>query len=323
MTGSGLMLNWDHLEHQSNFSRNHHLALYDDKQDHPSGPQRVIIEWIFFSQFPDGELEDSSIQRLLDLAELSHTPKPARFRALDCLGFLPPKSDGMKGYGFVFPFPALPNSPPTTIQPRTLRQMLEVRFSNWSLSLGDKFNMAKALASNLCHLHRHEWLHRNIHSENVIFFVDENNQRLRDGPYLISFHHSRKDEQKFYSDVPSVDSDSEALLYQHPDYKYDENRFKKDYDRYSLGIMLLELAYWNPVLKMRQQEGDVPRDQFREKLLRKYVPEVAEIMGNTYREATELCLRGSFGSKGEATGMDETSRFSLDVVQTLESCQVG
>ncbi|KAF9775137.1 hypothetical protein IL306_006786, partial [Fusarium sp. DS 682] len=318
---SELILNWDQVNGQKNFSRNHHLALYHDKKDNHGGPQRVLIEWIFFSQFPDGELEESRIQRLFDLAELLHTPKPPDFRVLDCLGFLPPKGDGMKGYGFVYPFPNLPNLAPTMVQPRTLRQMLDERVSSWSLSLGDKFTMAKALANSICHLHRHEWLHKNIRSENVIFFVDESDRRLKGGPYLIGFHHGRKDEDKFYSDVPSADSDPEALLYQHPDYNYGKTRFEKDHDRYSFGIILLELAYWKQAVKMRQQEGDVNGDMFRKKLLKKYVPKVAEIMGNTYRKVTELCLGGGFGSEGGLTGVDDTSQFSLHVVQALESCQ--
>ncbi|KAF4494291.1 kinase [Fusarium agapanthi] len=253
---SELILNWDQVNGQRNFSRNHHLALYDDKKVNNGGPKQVLIEWIFFSQFPDGELEESRIQRLFDLAELLHTPKPPDFRVLDCHGFLPPKGDGMKGYGFVYPFPTLPDLAPAMVQPRTLRQMFDDRLSNWSLSLGDKFAIAKALANSLCHLHRHEWLHKNIRSENVILFVDESDRRLKGGPYFIGFHHGRKDEDKFCSDVPSVDSDPEALLYQHPDYNYGNTRFRKDHDRYSLGIILLELAYWKQVVKMRQQEGD-------------------------------------------------------------------
>lgn len=332
--GQDLILDWSRLDIRETFSRNHHLGIYDTGGEvNRCEPQRVLIEWVLFSQFPEGEPVDARIQKLLELAELLHCPKPEGFRTLDCLGFLPPEPDkrGTQGYGFVYPFPTNTGST-NKMHPKTLRQLLDTKLADWSITLGDKFNIAKALSSSLCQLHRHDWLHKNIRSDNIIFFADEKEQgdsrkaagRLNSGPYLVGFHHGRRDGQGFCSDVPSVEADPEALLYQHPEYKYDINRFQKAYDHYSLGIILLEVAFWRPAQKIRENElGFIAGEEFQKKLVAKYVPKLAEVMGNAYMDATMACLSSGFGSKEETTGVDDVSQFYLDVIKKLDACHVG
>ncbi|RSL60765.1 hypothetical protein CEP54_006574 [Fusarium duplospermum] len=301
-----LKLKWDHYELWESIDRYHHLATRrgsDNAQGHSS---MFLLEWIFFSQFPEGESAAQRSQRLFALVELLHFPKPRGFRTLECLGFLPPE-DGMRGYPLVYSFPRLDNY--VRARPITLRQLLNGKLGDYSLTLGDKFRIAKAVSSSLYHVHFHDWLHKNIRSDNVIFFANREEDggkksTLVSGPWLIGFNNGRQDQAQLLSDIPSTHEDEETPLYQHP----------------SLGIVLLEVAYWKPVQEMRKNEKSVAIDQFRERLLSKYVPKVAEIMGDNYMKATEACLKGNFTSRPGEDGLGDISEFQVQVVQALDSC---
>ncbi|RSM04489.1 hypothetical protein CEP52_006848 [Fusarium oligoseptatum] len=321
-----LKLKWDHYELQESIGRYHHLATRRGSGDSQGDSPMFLIEWIFFSQFPDGESAAQRSQRLFALVELLHFPKPRGFRTLECLGFLPPEEDGMMGYPLVYSFPSFNNC--ALARPITLRQLLNAKLGDYSLTLGDKFRIAKAISSSLYHVHFHDWLHKNIRSDNVIFFANRGEDGMKkatlvSGPWLIGFNHGRQDRAHLLSDIPSAHEDEEIPLCQHPSYVYDKTRFEKNHDRYSLGIVLLEVAYWKPVQEMRKNEKSVNITQFRERLLSKYVPKVAEIMGDNYMKATEACLNGHFTSRPGEDGLGDISEFQLQVVQALDSCYVG
>jgi hypothetical protein len=289
-----------------------------------------LIEWIFQSQFPEDELENTRIDKLLRLTRLLQCPKPSEFRTLDCLGFLSPNAD-TAGYGFVYPFPADKGST-DAIEPIPLRKLLDR--DKYSITLGDKFNIARVLSNSLFQLHGHHWLHKNVRSENIIFFEDETKKstdrkavyRKHSDPYIIGFHHGRPDGDTFYSDIPSYELDPEAFLYQHPGYTPGENRFQKTYDYYGLGIILLELAFWRPAKDLwgrynnSASRGEPPR----EILVKKYVRKLADVMGNAYMEATQACLRKDIDIKQTLSAQNDGSfDFYSEVVSKLDACYVG
>jgi hypothetical protein len=88
------------------------------------------------------------------------------------------------------------------------------------------------------------------------------------------------------------------LFYQHPKYEYGKNRFKKVEDYYSLGIVLLEIAFWKTCHDMWQsgRYKSLDRDAFKEKLVEKFVPGLAAVMGTAYRDAVSICLRWEFNA---------------------------
>jgi hypothetical protein len=117
------------------------------------------------------------------------------------------------------------------------------------------------------------------------------------------------------------------LFYQHPKYEYGKNRFKKVEDYYSLGIVLLEIAFWKTCHDMWQsgRYKSLDRDAFKEKLVEKFVPGLAAVMGTAYRDAVSICLRWEFNADDtERTfSQDTDSHFFRQVVQKLEACHVG
>lgn len=328
-----LVLDWSQVQITSTFSRYHHVGSYyhgdSGAGDKFLGAERlkVLVEWIFPSQFAEDEPEDERIDKLLTLANLLKCPKPEGFHVLNCIGFLPPQETAHQGFGFVYGFPETTEE----MEPKTLRQLLEQR--SRPVRLGDKFKLAKNLSRCLFEFHGHGWLHKNIRSDNVLFFAKSDEWsgsskplRLDHGPFLVGTHHSRPDNPEFHSDVPSADMDAEVLLYQHPDYNQQGNRFHKSFDYYSLGLILLEVAYWYPVQTMWAKSGRTqwsPR-QFRTKLIDKFVPKLSEIVGDAYREATLMCLSGDLSYEDQdSADSGITSRFYWDVVQKLDACFVG
>ena len=62
-------------------------------------------------------------------------------------------------------------------------------------------------------------------------------------PYISGFEYSRPDEE----DLTSTATDNAWPVYTHPDYMgVDRERYRKTFDMYSMGIILLEIAWWKP-----------------------------------------------------------------------------
>ncbi|KAK4223973.1 kinase-like domain-containing protein [Podospora fimiseda] len=348
-----LLLDYSQIQTLSAFGRSHSLALFkesDAAQDvmNISSPN-VLVEWVFLSQMGEGESERERVQKVSLLAGILSCPKPKGFRALQCVGFCTPDSRGHnREYGFVYAFPS--SSSCTSSSPITrLRHLLKGAEQQVIPTLENKFRIAKALCSSVYELHFYNWLHRTISSENVIFFVNTNGRQTKtsatgvptadlDDPYIIGFHHSRPDGNVHCSDIRSAeDVNPDAVFYQHPDYS-DNNtiRFNKKHDYYSLGMVLLEIAYWRSCGNMWQEEkkrtrnSDIDRRAFKNKLVGRFVTGLAAVMGTAYMEAVQACFSpqppsSDSDSRGSGNGFadDQDSQFFRNVVQKLDACFVG
>ncbi|KAH8164741.1 hypothetical protein CIB48_g3512 [Xylaria polymorpha] len=198
--------------------------------------------------------------------------------------------------------------------------------------LGARIAVARALAMTFFRLHQIGWVHKSFRSENVLF-VDTivNNQHDLGTPYICGFDFSRPDIPDALSEVvPTqllhLQSARERSLYRHPDLRQhggadledDENddivrrhRYRKSYDTYSLGVVLVEIALWHPVTKLIKQD-ESPTD-FHDRLLTEIVPELRYRMGRAYHDVVNKCLRGQFGDEG----VDQIDEISCEEHQKL------
>lgn len=333
-----LILDWSQLSGGlSTFSRYHNTGVYTCRGPGDARNKRkVLVEWVFISQFPQRESEDVRIDRLVRLARLLHLSKPPGFCTLDCLGFLPPKPDSpyKSGYGFVYPFPTLEGAM-ESMEPRSLRHLLDN--SKFPITLGERFGIAKDLANSLFQLHSHNWLHKNLRSDNILFcgYESKRNEKqtvhytITSGPYVIGFHHGRPEGDEFFSDNPSSEMDSEALLYRHPNYKPGESRFRRAFDCYGLAIVLIELALWSPAKDVKgkgKEVGPLIGKSLRHVFDKRYSRPLAQSMGNAYMEAARACLQEIDTAELEAASVPDTadvSDFYTDVTRKLNACYVG
>lgn len=259
---------------------------------HPT--TRVIVEYKSYRNWQDRESEVH--QRITAFVQLlSASAIPERLRTLRCLGYYHEPSE--IAVGIVFEFPKSRSE----LRSTTLRQILDddkiargAKEPAERPSLRSRFRLACRLASSIYEVHSLRWLHKSISSFNVVLFTGPGpiksttqiSQSIEQ-PYLMGFEHSRPDEEEaFSSKLPP-----QWQEYHHPDF-INGTPYRVEFDYYSLGIILLELALWKSVSEItKSQSWKVPWAQFRERLIQETVPQLDFYVGPEYREVVGDCLR--------------------------------
>lgn len=353
--------------------------------------QRVWIEWKEYEWAPSSTPGPSPlvIDRAQKLAALlHHKPKPAHFRVPHCLGYFDnaeiekgpeqtsdPGSDSERGpeededededdsafrIGFVFEKP--PETEPSTAPISLLQLLQDTELSKPSIT--DRVALAKALANCILYLHSVNWLHKGLRSHNIIFFPLSSHgvQKGRSTdldyskPYLSGFDFARPARPGEFTEQPA--DDVEFTMYRHPSTLSmgpERPAYRKSFDIYSFGVILVELAYWSSIDKVAarldtkrlQLSGSIaggevfdlerarghPKvvERIRAKLLDgRSLRELGARMGGVYEEVTRRCLRGGkelgIEEGDDETGGDVAARLSKtfykEVVKKLEGIKV-
>jgi serine/threonine protein kinase len=113
--------------------------------------------------------------------------------------------------------------------------------------------LALTIATAVHELHSSRWLHKEIHSFNIVFLYSNDSPTVSiQEPYMTGFSYARSDAEEVVSPVVSFIGKD---IYMHPDLRGGEQdnegqqvpRFKRTYDIYSLGLVLLEIRLWDSV----------------------------------------------------------------------------
>ena len=266
---------------------------------HPLGKprQRVWIEWRecdpIFEVQPN--IKPSRIDKLVAL--LSNPQKPDLLRVPHCLGYFDdPKSrengNRRSRLGFVFEKPTNP-----TASPISLRNLLKTRSKPL---LTERVALAKAISKCLMSLHSVNWLHKSLRSHNIIFFPEAGNTINYSCPYLSGFGYARPTFREDMTEIPS--QNPEYDMYRHPRTHglgpwEGRQGFKRTFDIYSLGVVLVEIANWeiiDEVLKIADASSldDAMLAGIQQQLLEKkvYMKNVGANAGARFRNATFNCL---------------------------------
>lgn len=173
-------------------------------------------------------------------------------------------------------------------------------------------------------LHAVDWLHKALRSASITFFSPTKNEADVTKPFISGFEYARPDEEGLTT--TKTPSDQEWAIYCHPDYQGQEREgnYRRTYDIYSLGIILLEIAYWKKAedilgfSNVENKEADKDRINkdtdasktsqakydaenivhtrgIRDRLLysdKKLLNYVRVTMGNSYARAVEACIGG-------------------------------
>ncbi|GAB1320199.1 hypothetical protein MFIFM68171_10409 [Madurella fahalii] len=310
--------------------------------------KKVWVEWKEYERQRPGDLsppKDVIVDRVRKLAALlNHTPKPQAFRTPHCLGFFDKaSSDGVEDededilnmrLGLVFERP-LDDGLHTSLPPTSLRELLE---SSRKPRVTDRIKLAHAISNCLLYLHAVNWLHKGLRSHNVIFFRTTSGHVDYAKPYLSGFDFSRPARADEVTDVPD---DVEYNLYRHPHAQStklsERERFKKSFDIYSLGVLLVEIAHWTTVEKVLNIDMNAARGRpsialrVRQSLLtEEQIADVGASMGAVYEDAARKCIAGG-KDLGLSEGDDETNdavaaRLSMvlheDVVKPLGDVRI-
>ena len=305
-----------------------HCDLAILKETKPGQTHQCLVEWMRYeSPIFDEHVGREKFVRIEAIAELLHlADKPDGFHTLQCSGYFHDPKECRFGLVFDFPYSRLGKG--ALLRPVTLRQVFDSPELRQQLPiLGDRFKLAHILALSIAEFHKVGWLHKNISSSNVIFFLSSDDALVdcATEPFIIGFNHSRPNDPASCTSFLSSGT-LNHIDYQHPEYLQNRSRYCPEFDYYSLGIVLLEIGRWNSLGTILNR-GRETAQTYRMNLLQKRVPHLKQLMGTRYFQAVDTCLRGGFDAPPQyqetlAGGTAVQLEFVRLVVEQLSKCSV-
>ncbi|KAI4596417.1 hypothetical protein KJ359_005547 [Pestalotiopsis sp. 9143b] len=291
-------------------------AFLRSDADASDPPRKVWIEWTA-TKAPSAS-EPRILKRFEALVRLLREHRyTAAFRSLKCHGYTERQcSNSEVQYGLVFDSPEEASHE----QPVSLMHLITTIRAP---SLTSRLELVKILAEIIEKLHAVNWLHKGLRSQNIIFFHGSDGAIDITTPYLSGFEYSRPESASYMSENPPAMMAED--LYRHPAVqggpREDEHGFgyKKHHDIYSLGIVLLELACWQPIYDVlgfdaariiRPSEAAKAKETL---LNGRYHKDVQSHMGNVVAEVWKACLIGP-----SALGMEDRNMSDAQLSARLQ-----
>ncbi|RDW87920.1 hypothetical protein BP5796_03614 [Coleophoma crateriformis] len=221
-----------------------------------------------------------------------------------------------------FLFAQKPPYPTTTMV--TLEKMISGEpFPDVEAPLNERLKLAHKLAEAVFFLHTAGFLHKNITSSSVVALRRANVDAEEvlpelDDSYLMGFDLIRGSEavttqEGAVSESEEVRSIWDFDVFQHPDRLRgrDSPRYIKTYDVYSLGVILLEVGFWEP---LETVAGALTREDPSgwAKVLSDLTPQISARAGERYQSLVAWCLN----LKGDHIVKD--TEFVQEVLDPLE-----
>ncbi|KAM5349996.1 hypothetical protein ACJ41O_006501 [Fusarium nematophilum] len=102
-------------------------------------------------------------------------------------------------------------------------------------------------------------------------------------------------------------------------------RYRRAFDIYSLGLILLEIGLWTPLKDIYKPKYTY--ETFKLRLEQFHYPSLAFAAGRTYESVVRKCLDDGLNSKIEGLDFDTSEistqdRFCWDLFNDLEKCSV-
>lgn len=273
----------------------------------------VWLEWIEQSSscMSDRTTISISEERVILLTRLLNEGIPSGFRAPTCLGYVKsPRENDKAGLGIVF---ERPSGVDTDLRLKTLRQLLLIQQKP---PLTTRVSLGSDLAYCLFCFHAVEWLHKGLRSENIIFFITDQDEQDLKTPYITGYDFSRPNKVPEMTENPL--HDPQCDIYRHPYAQFGEAKrfYRKAFDIYSLGIILIEVALWKPIEVILGVEDLTSMTSkalsgVKTQLLgldgggdgttsTRYTPANSELLvkiasecGDSYRDVVEICLEAN------------------------------
>ncbi|KAL8774236.1 MAG: hypothetical protein Q9209_000987 [Squamulea sp. 1 TL-2023] len=213
----------------------------------------VIVEWKLIDSEHEKELKTRIDQVAILLAHTYDTS----FHSLHCIGFLPkdasyqPYDDNLICYGLVFELTISANIPASILP--VIRPLSTLFADARKPSLNERRDIALALAETMLQLHTSGWLHKGIRSDNVLYFDTDDSRwdfSNANGPFLAGYEYARPTTAHTEA-MPAV---PEQEMYRHPKGQgLTRATFRRSFDLFALGCVLLEIGLWCDLLNILQQ----------------------------------------------------------------------
>ncbi|EJP61143.1 protein kinase domain-containing protein [Beauveria bassiana ARSEF 2860] len=248
---------------------------------------KVLVEWLRYRDvWADEEIGKELRRRLSSVVSLLHAESTARIPgSLFCKGIFHDPS--RHAFGVVYDIP-------NTGMPVTLHQLLKAPKGMYRPLLEQRFRLAADICRCIYKFHQVGRLHRNLHSMNVLFFPREKteNAKWATEPRILGFASSRENDSDAFTCGP--DDIGQLRNYQHPEYLAHRDRYREEFDYYSVGMILLEIGLWNTLSKITESPRfqNTSDEKFCTEVIRSRVSQLGVAMGTSYMEAALACVEG-------------------------------
>lgn len=316
-------------------------AEKDTRFENPRHEGVVLIEWRSERAESKPEISNEALARRRGhIARLLHRTATSDddYRILNCLGFYLavgrlPNGETHPIVGFVCQLPPNASSRMELVSLRTILGQSFISEKPRIPDLDDRYLLARSLAISLYQLHCAAWINRKISSYNILFFEDKESGRINiTQPYLCGWQYARPDSRasgytrRQWDTEMSTISIGDLDMYVHLDrfnLAKGVPRFRKSYDLYSLGIVLTEIAFWEPIVAFASVESRIDIEKF--EIIQKYSgwspssikaaveKEVGSEMGVAYRNAVLICLGGFTNANRENKAIEADDMKDMEV----------
>jgi serine/threonine protein kinase len=301
--------------------------------------ENVIIEFKGYRSTagPDGiQNLESEVLKLLKLLNCVDAPL---CRILRGIGYFHQPTRSC--FGFIYQLPKAIYLDPNGSSPRTLLDMIgSTRESPRDPTktellpplhpLENRFEFARKIACAVMYTHVMGYVHKSIRTSNIIV-LDKDSSQLSSAarfpkhlgePFLCGFETARHD--KAISDQHG-DAHWRFNIYRHPRRQgiHPQDRYTMNHDVYSLGVVLLELGLWKPLLLtgLSKFQGTTA-DDIAAGVIRDYLKKLAGenlpiILGTKYYEIVLFCLNIDGDSQVGSPAVVE------EVLRKLEDLSIG
>lgn len=288
---------------------------------------RCLVEWRFLKN--DTMVEKARVCNVMEkLVQMLQLKNPDEYMVLQTRGFVEDESEIASAspriwFGLIYQLPpsAHPNLPPISLE-----EMIRDRDAP---ALGQRFELARKLARSLLLFHTSRWLHESLHPKNVLFFRAEmqvhGSLPSLDHPFIGGFEYSRGPLDQ------SEKAENRAVrlnVYQHPQRRRQtaENavRYRREFDIYSLGCLLCDIAKWQTIENTFGLTG--PRDRWEVQdgipleehewgiALKEKLTELPADVGEVYTDVVRWCLGLRDGPmKGDIREPSSVPEGALDI----------
>jgi hypothetical protein len=155
---------------------------------------------------------------------------------------------------------------------------------------------------------------------NVLFSPPEGAENVEwaKNPKILGFASSRENRLDSFTHGP--DQSRQLRSYQHPEYLERQERYREEFDYYSVGMLLLEIGFWSTLSSITKDDHfqGVSDEEFRKQVLATRVPQLRITMGTRYMEATRMCLEGGFAGRPGDSGDTEDTWYASFQSQVID-----
>ena len=287
--------NWDLVPGPLNLrlSYMHHAGKYKIAKVHGKLQTREVLEETiqYQDQLRRSKLEPR-VHALCNLLSSGNFPKGLRVPPFYGL------HDDLSSFSFGLLYD-LTRSEETMLdyyRPMDLHELLTTQKFSQRPSLEIRLGLASSLAESIAAFHDVDWYHKDLTSHSILFLSSHaTTLQWINEHYLIGFQYSRGASEDFSEGPPQ---DRHHHRYHDPRYLSMENHqfkdFRPEYDYYSLGILLLEIAFWNTINKIMRDYTDRDNYAFSQDVVKTQLSESCFIAGTRYATIVKKCLTGFF-----------------------------